>query len=97
MIPAARAQFQLPDAPEGLPTGDLPSLIAQIIQTALILVGVLALGFIVYGGFRYIAARGDEREVETAKSIITYAVVGIVVIGLALALVQFVFRAFSNS
>lgn len=88
----ARAQFTLPPNP-GLPAGSLPSLIARIVQSALLLVGVIALGFIVYGGFRYIMSRGDEREVETAKNTITYAVIGIIVIGLAYAIVTFVVGA----
>ena len=90
---SAHAQFKLPDPPKGLPTGALPSLIARIVQVALLLVGVIALAFIVYGGFRYIMSRGDEREVETAKNTITYAVIGIIVIGLAYAIVTFVVGA----
>lgn len=89
----AEAQFKLPAAPPGLPSDSLPALIARIIKASLLLVAVLALGFIVYGGFRYILSRGDETEVKTAKQIITYAIVGIVFIGLAYALVSFVFQA----
>lgn len=87
---AAVAQFQ-PYDPGGVPT-DLGSAILGIVEVSLLLVGVLALGFIVYGGFRYMTARGDEREVEEAKNILTYSVIGIVVIGLAFAIVRFVFQ-----
>lgn len=87
------AQFKIPPAPQGLPTEELPVLIARVIQAALLLVGVIALLFIVYGGFRYIYSRGDEQEIETAKRTIIYAVIGIVVIGLGYAIVEFVFRA----
>ncbi|MDP3685910.1 MAG: pilin [bacterium] len=93
----AHAQFAIPPKPKGLPEGELPSLIAQIVKISLLLVGVVALGFVVYGGFRYITSRGDEREVEEAKNTITYAVVGIIVIGLAYAIIDFVFRAFGGS
>lgn len=84
------AQFSPPPKPQGIPGGTLPELIAQVIKAALLLVGVIAVGFIVYGGFRYIISRGDEKEVEQAKKTITYAVIGIVVIGLAYAIVAFV-------
>jgi len=90
----AFAQFKLPDKPEGLPGGELPALIAQIVQAGLLLVGVIALGFIVYGGFKYILSRGNESEVEAAKSTITYAVVGLLFIGAAYAIVSFVIGAF---
>lgn len=72
------------------PARDLPNTILGIINYALVLVGVLALAYLVYGGFRYITSRGDEGEVEAAKGIITNAVIGIVVIGIAAALVNFV-------
>lgn len=88
------AQFQ-PYNPGGVPT-DLGGAILGIVRTSLLLVGVLALGFIVYGGFRYIAARGDEREVEEAKSTLTYAVIGIAVIGLAYAIITFTFQTLAG-
>ena len=87
------AQFELPEKPQGLPGGKLPDLIAGVVKTALVVVAVIALASIVYGGFRYITSRGDEREVEEAKNIITYAVIGILVIGLAYAIVSFVINA----
>lgn len=91
-----RAQFTLPTdvaRQARLPTTDLPLLIAQVVRTALLLVAVLALAVIVYGGFKYITSQGDTDQVETAKRTITYAVIGIVAIGLAYALVEFVIRA----
>lgn len=92
-IPIARAQFE-PGAAQtvGLP-GGLPDLILGIINTILILAAVIALGFIVYGGFMYITARGDEQAVEAAKGSITNAVIGLVVLGIAAAIVQFVLTA----
>lgn len=84
----ALAQWKLPKNP-GLPVEDLAPGVAGIVKVALGLVAVVALAFIVYGGFRYIVSRGDEREVETAKSTITTAVIGILVIGIAYAIVEF--------
>ncbi len=72
------------------PARCLPCTILAIVNYALILVGVLALAYLVYGGFRYITSRGDSDEVEAAKGIIINAVVGIVVIGIAAAAVNFV-------
>lgn len=72
----------------------LDELIFNIITYALILVGVIALGFLVYGGFLYITSHGDENQIDQAKKIITYAVIGIVVIGIAAALVNFVIEPF---
>lgn len=77
--------------------GDLVSMIAKIVNTALVLVGVLALAFFIYGGFLYITAAGDTEQIEKAKKILIYAVIGIVVIGLAYSVVQFVINAFTGS
>lgn len=84
--------FTAPQNP-GLPVTDLPTGLANIINTVLLLVGVIALGFIVWGGFKYIYARGDEREIESAKGTIVTAVIGIVVIGIAAAIINFVIGA----
>jgi uncharacterized membrane protein YidH (DUF202 family) len=75
---------------------DLPTAIMTIVNYALIIVGVLALAFIVYGGFLYITAHGDDKQVSSAKDIIINAVIGIVVIGIAAALVNFVVGAVSQ-
>ncbi len=92
-IPVAHAQFDPGAAQEvGLP-GGLPDLILGVINTVLILAAVAALGFIVYGGFMYITARGDDQAVEAAKGSITNAVIGLVVIGVAAAIVNFVLFA----
>lgn len=77
----------------GLPQVPLEELILNIINAFLVLAAVLALAFMVYGGFRYIRSRGEEREVEDAKATITYAVIGLVVLGIAAAIINFVVDA----
>lgn len=95
---SAHAQGGFGSVPNvGLPTAPLEQLILNIINTALILAGVIALGFLVYGGFRYITSRGDEGEVQEAKNTIVYAVVGLVVLGIAAAIVNFVIQAVTGA
>ena len=91
---AARGQIGLEVAQSVGLRGGLIGLIAGIIQGALGLVGVLALAYLVYGGFLYITSRGEEDQIRHAKTTLTYAIFGIVVIGLAYAVVTFVIRAF---
>lgn len=71
----------------------LEQLIGNIIRYALGLTAVVAVGFIVYGGFLYITAAGDETQIKAGKQAIIGAVIGIVVIGLAYAIVEFVVKA----
>lgn len=76
-----------------LPQGHLAFLLIDIINFVLTLAAVLAVGFVVYGGFRYITGRGEEREIEAAKQAITGGVIGLVIIGLAASVVWFVANA----
>ena len=88
------AYAQLTEPPNvGLPTTELPRLILGVINWTLALVAVLVLAFLVYGGFLYITSRGDETQIGTAKQVIINAVIGIIVIGVAAALVNFVIDA----
>jgi heme/copper-type cytochrome/quinol oxidase subunit 2 len=78
--------------PQGTAQGDLATVILNLINYVLAIVGVIALAFLVYGGFRYITSAGNEDAIAAAKLIILNAIIGIVVIGVAAALVNFVIR-----
>lgn len=85
-----------PPAPNGVPTVPLPQLINQISSIILLLVGVVAVLFLIIGGFRYITAAGVPEQVQAAKGTIMYAIIGIVITLLAYAVVQFVINALSH-
>ena len=94
LFPVAHAQFSSGAANQvPLNAAPLPALLLGVINTALFLAAVLALGFLVWGGFKYIQSRGDEREIESAKGTIVSAIIGLVVIGIAAAIVNFVILA----
>jgi hypothetical protein len=59
------------------------------------LVGLIAVIAVIYGGVRYILSGGDEDAAKDAKRIILYAVIGLIVIGLSAAIVNFVIELFS--
>lgn len=71
-------------------SGDLPNMLGIIINTLLILIGMVSVVMIVIGGFRYTMSRGEASEVKTAKDIILYAIIGLVVAVMAYAIVNFV-------
>lgn len=82
------------DVAEGIGLeGGLVDMIANIVKVGLGLVGAVALAVIVYGGFLYVSAAGDETQIKKAKTVIIYTVIGIIVIGVAYALVEFVIGA----
>lgn len=93
LLPAvAFAQLEGTPVPPGTAEGDLATVILNLVNYVLAIVGVIALAYLVYGGFRYITSAGNEETVDEAKRIIFNAVIGIIVIGVAAALVNFVIR-----
>jgi uncharacterized membrane protein len=55
-----------------------------------IIVGVVAVVMVIYGGFRYITSGGDSGRVGNAKNSLIYAIVGLVIVALAQVIVHFV-------
>ncbi len=72
----------------------VPEFIAPIIQWALGTAGLLAVAVIIYGGYMYITSRGNQITTERAKTIVLYAVIGLVVIILSFFVVAAVFQIY---
>lgn len=70
--------------------GDLIGFVTYVINLAIGLAGLAAVAVLVYSGFQYIAANGDEAKVEKATQGIIYAVVGLVVALISVLIVNFV-------
>ncbi len=82
----------------GLTKGDtaptpLPQLIGSYIQIFLSLLGVIFLILVIYGGFKWMNARGKTDEVTKAKDIIIDAMIGLVLIVAAYAITSFILNA----
>ncbi len=75
---------------DGNPQGKINDLVTQIVNVFSILVGIVAVIMIIYGGFRYITSGGDSGNVTTAKNTILYAIVGLVIVAFAQIIVKFV-------
>jgi hypothetical protein len=54
--------------------------IGLVINIALSLLGVIFLALIIYAGFEWMIARGDEAKVTKAKDIMKNAVIGLVIV-----------------
>lgn len=75
------------------------NLILYAVDTLLKLIGVIAVLFIVYGGYFYITARGDEGQTEKGKKIIITAVIGLLLVIASYTIVATIlnFGAFQTS
>ena len=72
----------------------LPGIGQNIINTALYIVGILAVAMIIFAGLRYIMSGGNAKRVEQSKQILIYSVTGLIVALLAYAIVNFVLGKF---
>jgi hypothetical protein len=66
----------------------LTGLVSAIIDWLLVLAGALAVIAIIYSGLMYITSGGDTAKAENAKKNLIWAIIGVVVIALALVIVN---------
>lgn len=78
-------------------TGDIRITIARLIRTGISFLGILAVVFILYGGFLYMTAGGADDKVKRAKKVFTSALVGLVIILSSFAIAQFVLSRLTES
>lgn len=78
----------------GLPTSevgtDIPTLIGQIVGAGLAFIGIIFFLLIIYGGFMWMTARGNEQQVTKAKDLIASAVIGLVIVLAAYAITYYI-------
>ncbi|HHH12466.1 MAG TPA: hypothetical protein ENJ77_01165 [Candidatus Moranbacteria bacterium] len=72
----------------------LTTIALNVLQFLLGVIGTLATIMLVVGGAMYIGAAGDERQVDSAKSIVKYSIVGIAVALLSLIIVRTLAQVF---
>ena len=80
---------------EGMPTeliGD-NGVFSRLTNTILLVVGLISVIMLVYGGLRYILSGGDSKKVTDAKNTILYAIIGLIISLLAFAIVNFVLNS----
>ncbi len=75
---------------------DITSIISIIINLALSFLGVIFLGLMIYGGYYWMTARGEEEKVTKAKDTITRAIVGLVIVVAAYAISVFVVNSIES-
>jgi hypothetical protein len=72
-------------------TSGLPDIIQVVISAFLGLLGIIFIILIIYSGFNWMTAQGDEEKVTLAKNTLTRAIIGLVRIVAAYSITYFVF------
>ena len=74
----------------GLGQGDINETIGAIIRAALGFLGVVAVVIILFGGFKWMTAGGNEEKVGEARKLIIAGIIGLAIILSAYAIASFV-------
>lgn len=75
---------------------NLTNIAGTVLNPILSFVGVLFFLLLLYAGILWMTAMGDEKKVEQAKSIITAAVIGLIITASAYAITRFVGSSFDT-
>jgi hypothetical protein len=68
-------------------------LVAQIFKIALSLLGVIFLIIMVFAGYRWMTASGNEEAITSSKAAIKRAIIGLIIVISAYAITHYVFSA----
>ncbi len=90
---AANEGFTTTAAATGVASGTESELITSVTNWVLGITGAIAVLFIIYGGFRYITASGNQTQMEQAKNILIKAIIGLVIVLVAYVIVTAVVGA----
>lgn len=77
----------------GLTNADPRQTAVRIINTALGFLGLIAVVIVLYGGFMWMTAAGNEERITKAKQILTAGIIGLVIIAMAWAIASYVVGA----
>ncbi|MDP3941300.1 MAG: pilin [bacterium] len=85
-----------PNQPPGCSIINLPNatgtVVSSIVNFIFVIAVILALGFLVYGGIRWITSGGDKGGVENARNTIIAAIIGLIVVFLAYFILNLVLQ-----
>lgn len=83
-------------SPEDLPNGKglanyIWKIVLNVVNIILVLIGYIAVFFIIYGGFLYMTGGSNPGQLEKAKKSITNAIIGLAVAILSTIIVNIIF------
>ena len=76
---------------------DPNTLVTNAIQWIIGVAGIVAAIFVVYGGIAYITSSGDPSKLQSAKQMILYALIGLIVVAIAEIITAFVSGIIRNA
>src|SRR3990172_6994407 len=92
----AQTQFQMSNLLFVNPNRGFGQVIGMVVNWILILAGAIAVIYLVYGGILYITAGGDAEKATKGRTAVINAIIGIVIILLALVVVNWVYSIITS-
>ncbi len=71
-------------------------LVSGLINAAFVIAVIVALGYLIYGGIRWIMSQGDKTKVENARNHVIAAVIGLVIVFMAYLIISVVLQIFTG-
>lgn len=68
----------------------IPQIIKVLINWSLILATIVALFLVIYTGIKFINSGGDPKSVDSAKKMLTFALIGLIVVFLSFFIINFI-------
>lgn len=68
----------------------IPAIGLAIVDILLHIAGLIAVAFVMYGAFLYVTSRGEPEHISAAKSTILNAVIGLVIVLIAIGSITFI-------
>ncbi|HVA11274.1 MAG TPA: hypothetical protein VNG32_03835 [Candidatus Dormibacteraeota bacterium] len=70
-------------------SGDIPLILLAVVDDLLHVAGIVAVSFVIYGGFQYVSSQGQPEKTARAQNTVTDALIGLAVALVAIAAVSF--------
>ena len=77
-------------------SGDFGKVIGTVITLAFTFAVVVALGYLIYGGIKWILSEGDKTKVEESRNHVIAAVIGLIVVFLSYFILNIVLTVFGG-
>jgi hypothetical protein len=77
-----------------LNSGSIPSLISNVINWLLSIMGAIALAIFVYGGFMWLTSAGNDKKVAAGKDALKWAAIGLGCVFFSYIAVGFILELF---
>jgi hypothetical protein len=68
----------------------IPVVFSNLINAALIFVGSIAVIMLIYAGIQYVRSGGDPKQTQAAQKIITYAIIGLILVLSSFGIIYFI-------